>query len=98
MPDRFETVSPADGSVCVQRRYASPEEVSPALKGAIRAQREWKRVPLDERARLVGLAVDAFVAKKDELSREIAVQMGRPVSQCPGEIRGFEDRARSMIA
>ncbi len=42
-------------------------------------------------------AVDAFVAKKDTLALEITWQMGRPLSQSPGEIRGFEERARYMM-
>jgi acyl-CoA reductase-like NAD-dependent aldehyde dehydrogenase len=39
----------------------------------------------------------AFVAKKAEIVEEISWQMGRPVSQAPGEIAGFEERARHMI-
>ena len=65
---------------------------------AVRAQQTWKRVPLKERAALVSRAVDAFVARKAELAQEITWQMGRPISQSPGEIGGFEDRARYMIS
>jgi acyl-CoA reductase-like NAD-dependent aldehyde dehydrogenase len=42
-------------------------------------------------------AVDAFVANGEEIGREICWQMGRPVSQTPGEVGGFEERARYMI-
>ena len=38
-----------------------------------------------------------FVAKRDELAAEITWQMGRPIAQSPGEIRGFEERARYML-
>jgi acyl-CoA reductase-like NAD-dependent aldehyde dehydrogenase len=42
--------------------------------------------------------VDAFVAKRDEIAAEITWQMGRPIRFTPGEVRGFEERARHMIA
>jgi acyl-CoA reductase-like NAD-dependent aldehyde dehydrogenase len=97
MSDRLVTHSPVDGSVYVERPLASPTEIGRALDASVRAQRSWKRVPLAERAALVTKAVDAFVAQRDVLAEEITRQMGRPISQSPGEIRGFEERARYMI-
>ncbi|HEX7670752.1 MAG TPA: aldehyde dehydrogenase family protein, partial [Polyangiaceae bacterium] len=98
MTDRLITHSPVDGRVYVERPFATPSDVSHALDAAVRASKSWKRVPLKDRMALVSKAVDAFVAKRDVLAEEIAWQMGRPVSQCPGEIRGFEDRARYMVS
>jgi len=98
MTDRLITHSPVDGRVYVERPFATPSDVSRALDAAVRASKSWKRVPLKERMTLVSKAIDAFVAKRDVLAEEIAWQMGRPVSQCPGEIRGFEDRARYMLS
>jgi acyl-CoA reductase-like NAD-dependent aldehyde dehydrogenase len=97
MSDRLITRSPVDGRLYVERPYATAKEVSAVLESAVRAAREWKRVPLAERVLSVGKAVDAFVAKRDALAEEISWQMGRPVSQTPGEIRGFEERARYML-
>jgi acyl-CoA reductase-like NAD-dependent aldehyde dehydrogenase len=42
-------------------------------------------------------AVDAFVAKTTEIAAEITWQMGRPIRYTPGEVRGFEERARYML-
>lgn len=97
MSDRLVTHSPIDGSVYVERPFATPEQVSRALDAAVRAERSWKRVPLAERGALVSRAVDVFVANPGVLAEEITRQMGRPISQSPGEIRGFEERARHMI-
>ena len=55
-------------------------------------------MPIDERRAIIDAATDAFVAKKAEVSEEISWQMGRPVSQAPGEVGGFEERARHMAA
>jgi acyl-CoA reductase-like NAD-dependent aldehyde dehydrogenase len=98
MSDRLVTQSPVDGSVYAERPFATRSDIERALDVAVRAQQTWKRVPLKERAALVSRAVDAFVARKAELAQEITWQMGRPISQSPGEIGGFEDRARYMIS
>ena len=41
---------------------------------------------------------DAMVADKARVSELLAWQMGRPIRYGPGEVRGFEERARYMIA
>ncbi len=92
-----KTITPIDNSVYVERPYASPAEIAATLARAAAAQREWRRVPVAERARILGAAVDKFLAEKDRHAEEITRQMGRPIAQSPGEMRGFEERARYMI-
>jgi acyl-CoA reductase-like NAD-dependent aldehyde dehydrogenase len=92
------TISPVDGRVYVERRLASDAEIRTALERAAQAQAEWRRQPVEARARQLSAFVDAFVARRDEIALELTWQMGRPVSQTPGEVRGFEERARYMIA
>jgi acyl-CoA reductase-like NAD-dependent aldehyde dehydrogenase len=91
------TVSPVDGSVHVERELASVEDIDRALSAAVEAQRVWKATSLPERAALCGRLVDALIARSSELSREITLQMGRPIRDSPGEVRGLEERARYMI-
>ena len=98
MSETLKCVTPVDGSVYVERPLASDKEVAAALARARTAQAAWRHVALAERQTLLTKATDAFVAKKAEIAGEIAWQMGRPVSQCPGEVAGFEERARHMIA
>ena len=91
------TISPIDGSVYVKRDYAEKARIDAILERAVAAQKQWKRVPLDERKALCSKAVDAFVAKKQEIAAEITWQMGRPVRSAAGEVDGMEERARTMI-
>lgn len=93
-----KTISPVDGSVYVERELADPAQVEAALERAAAAQRAWRETSLAERARLCSKMVDAFVARRDELALELTWQMGRPIAVAGGEIGGFEDRARTMIA
>ncbi len=98
MTGTLKCITPVDGSVYVERPLASETEVAEALAAAQAAQAGWRHTPLSERQALMTAAVEAFVAEKAEIAEEIAWQMGRPVSQCPFEVAGFEERARHMIA
>lgn len=95
---KFQTISPVDGSVYTERPQALDQEIAAALARAVAVQTEWRRSPLDERARLLSAFVDAFIADRDNIALELTWQMGRPIRYTPGEVRGFEERARTMIA
>ncbi|WP_445679965.1 aldehyde dehydrogenase family protein [Radicibacter daui] len=98
MSSTIRCISPVDGSVYAERPVAGAPAVDAALKKARAAQAEWKKQPLAVRARYCLAAVDAMLAMKDEIVPELAWQMGRPVRYGAGELRGFEERARYMIA
>ncbi len=91
-------LSPVDGSVYAERPFHSDAEVDGALDRAARAQRLWRNAPINERAAFCTAAVDAMLAMAGEIVPELAWQMGRPVKYGAGELRGFEERARHMIA
>ena len=56
------------------------------------------RAGIAERARLCSAAVDAMLAMRAEIAPELSWQMGRPIKYAGGELGGFEERARHMIA
>ncbi|MET0844924.1 MAG: aldehyde dehydrogenase family protein [Pseudomonas sp.] len=98
MTATIQLISPVDGRVYAERQCADAAQIEQALAAAATAQASWKRRPLSERAALCSAAVDAMLAMKDEIVPELAWQMGRPVRFGAGELRGFEERARHMIA
>lgn len=93
----IQCISPVDGSVYVERQTASSEEIEQTLSAAVIAQKKWKNAPIVERQALCSKAVDAFVSHGADIAEEITWQIGRPISQAPGEVGGFEERARYMI-
>ena len=93
----LDTYSPVDGSIYVERSFASDERVNTTLARAQSALGTWRDVDVAERAALCSRAVDAFVAAGDGIAPEISWQMGRPIRFAPGEVAGFEERARHMI-
>jgi acyl-CoA reductase-like NAD-dependent aldehyde dehydrogenase len=98
MAESISAISPVDGRVVAKRPIASRKAVMAAFAGARAAQWDWAEMPLSERAKLCSKAVDAMLAMKDEIVPELAWSMGRPVRYGAGELRGFEERARHMIA
>lgn len=94
----FTTLSPVDGSTYVERDFTSVAELDELLRRARESQIDWGSVSLPERARLCGTFVDAVLCERDAAAEEITWQIGRPIAQSPGELRGFEERARTMIA
>jgi acyl-CoA reductase-like NAD-dependent aldehyde dehydrogenase len=98
MTELQKTISPVDGRVYVERPLASEAQIQNTMERARTAQSKWKRVPLGERIAMVNRFIDAFVKRKDKIAEEITWQMGRPIGQSPGEVRGFEERARYMVS
>ena len=93
------TVSPVDGSVYVERRLATGKQVESALEKAVKAQKTWKQIPVTERAAICRRMAEWCVERADKLAAELSWQMGRPVSQSPGELkRGFHERALYMCS
>ncbi len=97
MTDTLKTISPVDGRIYVERPLETAAGIDRALDSAQSAQRAWRSLPLADRCQILSKAVDAFVAKAGDIAAEITWQMGRPIRHSPGEIRGFEERARFML-
>ncbi len=97
MTETVRTVSPVDGRIYVERPLETAAGIDRALDAAQRAQAGWAALPLAARCEILAKAVDAFVAKTRDIAAEITWQMGRPIRYTPGEVRGFEERARYML-
>jgi len=98
MTNKFQTISPIDNSIYLERGYSSDKDITDTILRAQKAQREWRNTSIAERANYCLKAVELLVAKKDELGAEITHQMGRPIQYTAGEIEGFAERARYMIS
>lgn len=98
MTAKVQLISPVDGRVYVEREMADAAQVEQALTAAASAQAAWQRRPLSERAAFCSAAVDAMLSMQADIVPELAWQMGRPVRYGAGELRGFAERARHMIA
>ncbi len=94
----FRTISPVDGRVYVERPFATHSDIEQALARAVVAQHALRSKSLADRAALTTRFVDRIAGNAAELAGELTWQMGRPIRYSPGELRGFEERGRAMIA
>ena len=97
MAEQLVTRSPVDGRVLLTRSLATHEQLDGILGAAWNAWPAWRRLPLPERLQAVERLVEAVSAKSAALAEELTWQMGRPISQTPGEIGGFVGRGRTML-
>ena len=91
-------ISPIDGQIYAERPYTSDNDLADKLARAKTAQRDWRQRSIAERAVLCTAMVDAMLDMRCDIIPELAWQMGRPVRFGGGELGGFEERARHMIA
>jgi acyl-CoA reductase-like NAD-dependent aldehyde dehydrogenase len=92
------TISPVDGRVYAERKFADAGEIDAGLTQAMRAQRDWAALSIAERAQFCERFCAALLSHIDEIALELTWQMGRPIAQTPGEVRTCVERARFMIA
>ncbi|KAJ8073530.1 hypothetical protein PM082_011806 [Marasmius tenuissimus] len=98
MPDVQTTITPHNQEPYVSRTYPTEAELDGYLKKAQVAQASWSKVPLKDRVAIGRKFMEEFRSMSEELPKELTLQMGRPITQCAGEVKGFLDRADYMLS
>ena len=93
----LKTVTPIDNSILVERNFANDREIETVLQNAYDARKEWRETSLPERKEIISNFVKSFLSNDEEIIENLCKQIGRPILQCPGEMRGFEERANYMV-
>jgi len=97
-PCLLRCISPVDGRVYVERALNTPADIDAALDKAKKAQKSWRDAPLADRQKYMLKFLDHMLGNAKEIGAEITWQMGRPISQAPGEIlRGFQERVKYAV-
>lgn len=91
----LKCISPIDGAVVATRETLSAERAVDVCTRAKAAQKAWAARPMAERIALVRKGVAIIGEQTERMTRELALQMGRPV-RYGGEFRGFSERANYM--
>jgi acyl-CoA reductase-like NAD-dependent aldehyde dehydrogenase len=93
----IQCISPIDGSVYAERPAMAFEDAKAAIARVRKAQKAWAKRPLEERVALVMKGVARLNEMADEVVKELAWQMGRPVKY-GGEFRGFNERSNYVAS
>lgn len=94
----ISTLSPIDQSVVVERIETTSNEIEEVFRKSLQAFQSYsKNVSLEERLAIASRFLDLLTQNSDVLSKEITIQMGRPLRYTPIEIRTAVMRGRYMI-
>ncbi|WRT69545.1 uncharacterized protein IL334_006532 [Kwoniella shivajii] len=91
------TISPYTQEPVCTRPLLSESELDNVIAESVKAQKSWKKVPLEERVAIARKWLTEFEEIGDVAAEDLSVQMGRPISSTRGEINGTIWRARHMI-
>ena len=85
----LKTITPIDNSIYVERNYATSENIENTINFSKKSFDQWSATSLSERKKIILLFVEKFLKNNLEIEDQLCRQMGRPISQCRGEMRGF---------
>ena len=97
MTERFQTISPVDGSIVFDRALDDSAAIERTLARGSASFASWRQTSLADRCAMVRRFVEAAVEDSDAVARELTMQMGRPIRDGAGEIGGWLLRGRTMI-
>ena len=92
-----KTITPIDNSVYLERPLSTQNEIDNVIENSKKSFQSWKSTSIEDRIKIINKFIDNLIALKPEVSKEICWQIGRPISQCGNELRGFEERSRHMV-
>ncbi|KAL5521982.1 hypothetical protein ACEPAF_1838 [Sanghuangporus sanghuang] len=97
-PRTQTTIVPHTQQPLLTRTYPSESELDAIIKTAADVQKRWANVPVSRRVEIGYKFIEEFKKMVPELPLELTMQMGRPISQTPGELRGMIGRAEYMLS
>ncbi|WP_163834011.1 aldehyde dehydrogenase family protein [Spartinivicinus ruber] len=93
----FQTISPINNQVWLERPYANKRQVVATLTNAIKAQQLWCKLALSERVAYCQKAMNYCLSQQQAIGRDICWQMGRPLLQAEREVSVMVERANYML-
>ena len=88
---------PFTGETAATVQLADEAAISKTLDRAREAARLLRKLSVEERVALCDRALTAFEARAEEIAQDITKQMGKPLSQARGEVKGMAGRWRHMM-
>lgn len=97
MTSEIVSISPWRGEIIATRKQPDKTELKKQLIAGKEAFNTWRNTDIAHRAKICNRFVDCLLDNKDAIAKTICEQVGRPISQCTGELEGLAERARYMI-
>ncbi len=94
---KLSVINPYDQSLITELSYDSDSEIETKLALATSAFQLWRKVPLNERSRIVLSALNQLKTDREEIAHEVTLQMGKPLAQALGEFDTLIDRGETCV-
>ncbi len=89
--ETYEVINPATEEVLGKASKANNKDIQLALKSAEKGLEIWKNTSPWERSKIIRKISDLIRKKTDILSKWLTLEVGKPISEAPGEVGGAAD-------
>ena len=89
--ETYEVLNPASEEVIGKASKANKKDIELALKSAQKGFEIWKNISPWERSKIIRKISENIKKKKNELSRWITLEVGKPLKESEGEVLGAAD-------
>lgn len=91
----FKSVSPANNEIVVgQFADSNSNDLKKAVDAAEKAFKTWRKVPAPERAEVLFKAAHLLEERKDEIARNMTIEMGKVFKEAKGDVQEAIDMAK----
>jgi acyl-CoA reductase-like NAD-dependent aldehyde dehydrogenase len=95
---RLEVVNPATGAVIRAVAEDAPDAVARKFAKAVRGQKEWARVRIDDRKAAIARFGQLAQERIEDLAATLTSEMGKPITQSRNEVKGLSGRIDFFLA
>src|SRR5688500_15560379 len=83
----FEDTDPANGDVIATATKSTTADVDKAVEAAERAADGWRLYPAPKRGEILYRAAEIMLGRKDDLAREMTLEMGKVLAESRGDVQ-----------
>ncbi len=83
----FQRENPANGETIGSFPDSGPDDVADAVAAAAEAYPRWRATPAPQRAEILFRAAEIMLDRKEELSRDVTVEMGKVLKEARGDVQ-----------
>ena len=85
--EAFEDLDPATGELIATATRSAKADVDRAVDAAGRAADAWRLTPAPKRGEILYRAGEIMLKRKDELAREMTIEMGKVLAEAKGDVQ-----------
>src|SRR5690606_15694048 len=98
MTTEFKIISPIDGQPVASVTQHTLKDAEQAIAQANKAQKEWAVLTIAQRKLYIEKFMQAVKAERENIGRDITLQMGRPIRYTPFEADRVVERTEYMLS